>query len=96
MSQFLTKDKLVNKMGKTKKYDTDIGYYEDYKKRKHRKQSREEFLDRFVQCPQCGYRNKKVFLERTGCCNCCNKILDPRAHMKYVVNRKIKFYNKNI
>ena len=56
--------------------------------------SREEFLAQFVQCPECGYRNKKVFLERTGCCNCCGKILDQKAHMKYVVNKKIKNYKK--
>lgn len=79
-----------------RKYDDD--YFYDYNPRKTKKERVpfEEFLKQFVQCPVCGYRNRKEFLERTGCCNCCNKILDERSHMKYVVNRKVKFYNKNI
>lgn len=56
--------------------------------------NRDEFLEQFVQCPECSYRNKKVFLARIVCCNCCGKILDPKAHIKYVVNKKIKNYSK--
>lgn len=59
--------------------------------KKEKKIDREEFLTRFIQCEACGYRNKKNFLEKTGCCNGCGKIIDPRAHMKYVINKKIKF-----
>lgn len=62
--------------------------------KKEKKIDREKFLTQFVQCPECGYRNKKTFLERTGCCNCCGKVLDSRAHMKYVINKKKKNYNK--
>lgn len=29
--------------------------------KKEKKIDREEFLAQFVQCPECGYRNKKVF-----------------------------------
>lgn len=62
--------------------------------KKEKKIDREKFLTQFVQCPECGYRNKKVFLERIGACKCCGKILDPKAHMKYVINKKKKNYNK--
>ena len=62
--------------------------------KKEKKIDREEFLAQFVQCEKCGYRNKKVFLERTGCCNNYGKILDPRAHMKYIINKKRKNYGK--
>ena len=62
--------------------------------KKEKKIDREEFLAQFVQCPECGYRNKKVFLERTGCCNCCKKILDQKAHMKYIIKKKKKHYQK--
>ena len=55
--------------------------------KKEKKIDREEFLSQFIQCPECGYRNKKVFLERTGCCNCCGKVLHPKAHMKYIINK---------
>lgn len=72
----------------------DFDEYIPQKKDKKRK-SREEFLKNFVQCDVCGYRNKKEFLQRKGECNCCGKILDPRAHMKYVVNKKIKNYKKH-
>lgn len=53
---------------------------------------REKFLAQFVECDECGYRNKKVFFEKTGKCNGCGKILDPRIYMKYFLckkNRKI-------
>lgn len=62
--------------------------------KKEKKIDREKFLTQFVQCPKCGYRNKKVFLERIGACKCCGKILDPKAHMKYVINKKKKYYDK--
>lgn len=62
--------------------------------KKEKKIDRKEFLSQFVQCSECGYRNKKVFLERTGCCNCCGKILDQKAHMKYVINKKKKICGK--
>lgn len=62
--------------------------------KKEKKIDREEFLARFIQCEACGYRNKKIFLEKTGCCNGCGKIIDPRVHMKYVINKKIKFCGK--
>lgn len=62
--------------------------------KKEKKIDREEFLSQFIQCPEYGYRNKKVFLERTGCCNCCGKILDQKAHMKYIINKKKKYYSK--
>ena len=62
--------------------------------KKEKKIDREKFLTQFVQCPECGYRNKKVFLERIGSCKCCGKILDPKAHMKYVINKKKKYYDK--
>lgn len=81
-------------MNKEIRHDTEFSIYEDYRKRKNRTLNRKEFLAQFVQCPECGYRNKKVFLERMGTCNCCGKILDPKAHMKYVVNKKIKNYKK--
>ena len=81
-------------MNKEIRHDTEFSIYEDYRKRKNRTLNKEEFLAQFVQCPECGYRNKKVFLERTGCCNCCGKILDPKAYLKYVVNKKVKIYKK--
>ena len=62
--------------------------------KKEKKIDREKFLTQFVQCPECGYRNKKVFLERIGSCKCCGKILEPKAHMKYVINKKKKYYDK--
>lgn len=32
--------------------------------KKEKKIDREEFLSQFIQCPECGYRNKKVFFRK--------------------------------
>ena len=56
--------------------------------RKKKKIEREEFLNQFIQCDKCGYRNKKIFLEKTGVCNCCGKVLDVKAKMKYEISKK--------
>lgn len=63
-----------------------------------KKMPREDFEKLFIKCDVCGYRNKIYFIKKTGTCNCCGKILDKKAKMKFeIIKRRKKNVNiKNV
>lgn len=61
---------------------------------KSKKLTREEFEAKFVKCPKCGYRNKKVFVENYGTCNCCDKVLDGKARLRYELKVRNNHYKR--
>ena len=56
--------------------------------------SKEEFEMKFVKCPECGYRNKKVYIENYGTCNCCDKVLDGKAKLRYELKVRNEHYGR--
>lgn len=57
--------------------------------------TRSNFLqEHFVTC-ECGYNNRKGRLEHYGFCLRCNKVLDPKAYLKYLLRQK-KPLNKDL
>lgn len=45
----------------------------------------------FIVC-DCGYNNKKMWVELSGVCNCCGSVLDELAHFKYEMNKKLRLW----
>lgn len=45
-----------------------------------------------VKCDICGYENKKEFLQYSGVCHLCGKILDDRAYFKAQMNKRLRLW----
>lgn len=57
---------------------------------------KKEKLDN-IKCDICGYQNHKHYVERSGICHLCGKILDDRAYFKAQMNSKLRLWrNKRI
>lgn len=48
-----------------------------------------------VVCDNCGYHNEKQYVDRSGICNGCGKILDPQVKFKAVLCEKLHLGRKN-
>ena len=63
------------------------------KKEKKKNIPKEQFEQSFVIC-ECGYNNKKYFVDKSGICNRCGEILDDRAHFKSELNKILRPWRK--
>ena len=58
------------------------------------KLSKDEFEKKFIKCPKCGYRNKRVYVDNYGTCNCCDEVLDGKARLRYELKVRNKHYKR--
>lgn len=47
-----------------------------------------------ILCDNCGYQNKYYWVERSGICNGCGKVLDPKAKFKSEMRIKLHLWGK--
>lgn len=52
---------------------------------------KEEFEKQFVIC-ECGYNNKKEFVDKSGICNRCGEILDDKAYFKRILGNELHLW----
>lgn len=45
-----------------------------------------------IKCDICGYNNHKYYVEQSGVCHLCGKILDGRAYFKCQMNRRLRLW----
>lgn len=45
-----------------------------------------------IQCDVCGYYNHKDFVDKTGTCHLCGKVLDDKAYFKQQMNKKLRLW----
>ena len=46
----------------------------------------------WIKCPNCGYQNKKIFIDVYGTCRLCNKVLDEKAKFKYEMFKRLRLW----
>jgi len=52
---------------------------------------KKEKLDN-IKCDVCGYQNHKYFVQQSGVCHLCGKILDDKVYFKAQMNKKLKLW----
>ena len=45
-----------------------------------------------IKCDICGYQNHKEFVDKSGVCHLCGKILDDKAYFKAQMNKKLRLW----
>jgi len=45
-----------------------------------------------IQCSNCGYCNKVKYVQYSGVCHLCGKILDEKAYFKQQMNKKLRLW----
>jgi hypothetical protein len=45
-----------------------------------------------IKCDVCGYCNHKKFVQYSGVCHGCGKILDEKAYFKAQMNKKLRLW----
>lgn len=55
------------------------------------KKKKKKFIE-YTQCDICGYKNNPDFLQYSGVCHCCGKILDDKAYFKAQMNKKMRLW----
>lgn len=45
-----------------------------------------------VKCDICGYQNYKKYVDCSGICHGCGKILDDKAYFKAQINKKLRLW----
>ena len=48
-----------------------------------------------VKCDVCGYQNHRDYLQYSGVCHNCGKILDERAYFKAQMNSKLRLWRND-
>ena len=47
-----------------------------------------------IKCDVCGYQNHRCFVEKSGICHLCGKILDQKVYFKAQMNKKLGLWRK--
>lgn len=45
-----------------------------------------------IKCDICGYQNHKEYVQYSGVCHGCGKILDDKAYFKQQMNKKMRLW----
>jgi len=45
-----------------------------------------------IKCEKCGYQNNKDYVQYSGVCHLCGKILDEKAYFKQQLNKKMRLW----
>jgi len=48
-----------------------------------------------IKCDVCGYQNHKHFVQYSGVCHLCGKILDEKAYFKNQMNKKMRLWRNS-
>ena len=54
--------------------------------------AKKKFVNTNIICDKCGYQNKKEYIQYTGTCHLCGKVLDDKAHFKNEMNKKMRLW----
>ena len=53
---------------------------------------RRKIKEENIKCDICGYQNHKCYVERSGVCHLCGKILDEKAYFKAKMRTKLRLW----